>query len=242
MNKYYVLCLFSLVIMLMSCSKESEINTESIEPSNFQIIETNYYLDGKLVPEESLNLEDESLHIAITGSEKDETPGKGIITVNTFSSKENYIEWGILNGLPVAQSFEIEEHLSAYAETNGYIEEYEKTGVVSQSFLDYQKQYFDGVTQQNDQASLRAPTMLHKDFTGGASTIASELQPFMFPGWNNRTSRYYSFHVYTGFHIFDRSFYRRRMATLWNFGWQNILFQGPLGFLNDRLSSCISIA
>lgn len=241
MKTYFILLVALASIYFIGCSKDIETNVAPPEKSELKIVEANYFLDGVSVSAESIDVEDNSFHTGITGDYIDDSKNEGFVTFHYFTTKEKYIEWGIEQDLPVALSFEMEEHLAQYADENGYIEEYEKTGEVSQDFIDYQNEYASRILNQDNMASLRAPTILHKDLNGGGAMWIQEFTPFLFLGWNNQTTRYMPFNPFTGFHIYDRSFYRRRLATLWRVGWQQVRFEGPLQWLDDRLSSCISI-
>ena len=125
---------------------------------------------------------------------------------------------------------------------NGVVEEYEKTGKVSSAYLDYEAEYYERmIANLTDSPSFRGTDILHKDCRGGNNAPLATTLPFMWPGWNNEVSAYTPLHVYSGLSIYDRSFYRRKMATLWNFGWTRYCFEGPLSFLNDNMSSAISL-
>lgn len=231
------------VLSVFSCQKEDVIsgqrNTDINTESNV-VSKTVYLKDGVEMPNYLFSPEQEEIngsYIAISGIE-DGSKKKVKVIVNIFTTREKYINWGYINKRPVELYLEIEEHLASYAKDNGYIAEYELTGVVSQDYLDYESEYFNKMTNG---VNSRAVTMLHKDFWGGSSAPMPLTLPVMWPGWNNKVSRYYPLNIWGGMAIYNKAFYRRRMATLWNWGWQSIRFEGPLSYLNDKMSSGINI-
>lgn len=200
-----------------------------------------YRLDGEYVKEGAFNPEDERLHIALTG-EPSKDGSEILITVDAFTSADRYIDWGNQYGYNVEGMLEFESVMSAYAEESGTIKEYEATGEVSQAYYDYENEQYERIFGKREEAGgkMNSLAMLHKDYFGGSSWPMATTAPFMMPGWNNTVSRYFQFNIYGVFIMYDRSFYRNRMFTLWGWGWQNVRLWGPLGWANDRMSSGFS--
>ncbi len=225
---------FIAIMLITACSKEAQQDVVQVNDEEAIIAEYQYYFDGEKVSEEFFNPEDENLLIGITG-EPSTNPDEGLIKIWAFTSKEKYIDWGYAHNTPVARMFEMHDHLRAYIEENRVEEIYEQTGELPQWYLDYELAYRESMLGES--AVQRATAMLHKDCIGGASSPLVATLPVMWPGWNNRVSSYFPFGVYSGLSIFDRWLYRRYMATIFNWGWTRYCFSGPLGFLNDRMSS-----
>jgi len=203
--------LFAL-FLFASCNKQTQ---EPLEEKEGVITEYQYFFDGEKVGDTFFNPEDENLLIAVT-AEPSANPEEGLVKIWAFTSEDKYIAWGETHNTPVTPLLEMEKHLRQYIIDNNV------------------EQIYEGVN-----ATERGSAMLHKDCTGGSSAPLLATLPAMWPGWNNRVSSYFPFGIYSGLMVFDRSFYRSRMAIVWNWGWTRYCFSGPLGFLNDRMSSAI---
>lgn len=234
---FFLACL--IVNLTYSCTKKEEpIFIEAKQESEVEIVKAIYIFDGKAVNENPLEFSDENIYIGITGKLDEVDDKKGIVTIYAFSSKEEYIKWGNDNGFPVALKLEIAEHLSTYAIEKGVIDEYERTGVVPQSYIKYERQYYERMMSSSlNQAGTRGYTMLHKECIGGPSAPIISTLPVMWPGWNNKVSAYFDFNVWGNLTIFDRTFYRKKLASIWDWGWKKVCFTGPLSPLDNKMSS-----
>jgi len=233
-NHFFLILIIS-ITSIFSCTKNVE-EQAVIESSDQTTVTYSYSIDGEVVDEEAVNYDDPALNIGITGEE--DPSGNLTVFVQAFTSPDKYISWGEENDFPVKLSLEIEEHLRSYAQEEGIIDIYEETNEVPESYLAYEKAYYERMTGNEDSSESRAIYMLHKNCSGGSASPLIHTLPVMWFGWNNQVSRYYPFSIYSGLIIYDNSFYRNRLATLWNWGWTNYCL--PPG-LDNRMSSALTI-
>jgi hypothetical protein len=227
-NLFIVLITASMIIV--GCKKKTQDFTGDQTESPVSYV---FRYDNAEVAEGYFDLLDSELNILITAAPEEDSEA-GIITIHAFTNERKYIEYGRSENIPVELMLSFDRQMSEYAETSGAIEYYEQTGELPEEYVEFEERAFPNIER------VPNPLVIYKDFWGGSSRVFATTLPVMPTGWNNKVSRYFDLDVYGGLAIYDKSFYRSRMATLWNWGWQTIRFSGPLAGLNDRMSSCIN--
>ncbi|VAW26716.1 hypothetical protein MNBD_BACTEROID06-1394 [hydrothermal vent metagenome] len=133
-----------------------------------------------------------------------------------------------------------EKHMRSYAETSGAITEYEKTGIVPESYSLYEEYYYNklfGLSNARTQAAL---TALFKGQWGtGSRNLMPGTLPVMVFGWNNVVSSFEPIGVFGFTSMYNKKIYRKRLFTYWSTGFAVISLSGPLAFANDKMSSGI---
>lgn len=221
-----------------SSSNETELNNKARpdekDPLKYRV---DVYLDGKSISEKELQLKDNDNYIYISPKQE---KNENIILVEAFSTEDSYVKFGIEHNLYPKEHLAFEKEIRAYAAESGTIDYYEKTGELPKEYKKYEKQIYNkhlGKLPQNK----TSVTTLYKDFFGGSSWVMVNYLPFMPPGWNNTVSSFVPVGLYGVTHLYDRSFYRTRMATLWGWGFTRVsFFWAWLNVLNDRTSSVLS--
>ncbi len=219
---------------LISSENEAEENTVVEKSAEINIIQYIYNIDNKQVSETVFNQQQDDLLTLLSGKHDKELK-KDIITIDAFTTEEKYIAFGEKNNIKLKEQIQFENHMREYVEENGIEEIYEKTGKVPQSYLDYEKQYHEKVFGKMPENKALA-VAFHKDFWGqGSTALMFNTCPFMWPGWNNETSSLLNVGVYGVLTLYDRTFYRSRLTTIWNWGMSFINLWG----CNDMTSSAV---
>lgn len=240
--------LLSFLFVTSSCNKtdlleeEEKIETPSeLQQDQSEQVSYEHYFDNQQVPEGTFDPEDQNLIIAVTGEGVSSDPNVGIIKIWAFTSEALYVTWGEVQGLPVACVLEVEEHLKNYALTSGALQHYEQTGEMLPAYEQYATNYIHEMNcgSGGNESFERALGILYKDAYGGVPNFGMWGMPFLWSGWNNQVSRISAIGLPSINSVFDKTFYRKRMATLWGIGWGNWRFIGSLSFLNDKASSFI---
>jgi hypothetical protein len=107
-------------------------------------------------------------------------------------------------------------------------------------YLTYQDSLFN--LYFGNKHSEKILTAIHDNANGGSPAwyMTVPTVPFMAPGWNNRASAINNLDIGSFVHLYDRTFFRKRLASFVGFhGWQIIPFVGGLSFMNNKLSSAI---
>ena len=242
-NLGYVLIFSILSLLAVSCQKNEEI--ENL-PNEQSLIESSnnepafYYFDGLSVSEGSFNPEEESNHTLVLL--KLDEAGQKYIEIHGFSTLENYFQYGNTHGMPLEGKYNIEQHLADYAVTSGAIAEYEQTGVEPQWYIDYVNNYINGSTSTTAQA--RVLCMMYDDCSAtGSAWGFSKASATMLSGiWIDRVSSYTPLHVWGFDSFYKKMFFQKnsKLATFWNWGWQNYSFCHPaLKFIDNKTRSWI---
>jgi len=241
------------ITAFMSCEKEENTsisdnadtknvvnNTKSNTTYVYEGIEYYYYLDNKEMSIKSFK-PDEKINsfICISGerkSEKDSNFTK--IFIHEFSTEVGYIEYGKKNGLKLKELLLFENDMNTYINENKIEEIFEETKTIPEKYLAYEESrynYYFGTDTK-----FFPGTTLHKNYWGGSPAFhMTSSMPVMF-GWNNTVSATFPTYPYGAHTIYNRSWFRSRMATLLGFGWVFYRFVGPLSYLNDKMSSGVT--
>ncbi len=236
-------------IIFTSCQKEMLFEDENsstdatiVEKSankNAEIVADNlhdyqYYYNGNLVKNDAFSLDDENLYILIFVGKRDDA-GKSTIDINAFTTQDAYFEYGMKKKIPLKKCAEDEKILNDYAKSSGAIDYYEKYGEVPDWYYEFEKKYFSNKSEKGVN-----PVSLYKDFSGGQHSIVAVTLAVMWSGWSKKVSRYYDHAVYGGVSFYKKTFYRKKMASLWGWGHNTVKFQGHLSSLNDKTKSVIN--
>jgi hypothetical protein len=226
---------FALAFVVSSCKKEvkEELAEEAVqnELQSNGPTQVNYYMDGNSVP--TLDLQDSRIEIlTVFGTEQ--KPEENVINYYGFSAKDDMMAFADAQNIPIRDAIQGGEYLADLAETNQVDIEYERTGNVPQWYLDEVNNRFPNRKTQS------VAVMWDNCWSGGPSIIdVTPGLPVMYPGWNNRVSRYDLLNIYGVMIIYDRTFYRSRILTAWNWGWQWIHICAWYPWADNRMSSCL---
>ncbi|TNE52777.1 MAG: hypothetical protein EP338_14155 [Bacteroidetes bacterium] len=259
----YVVAISAMALSaFVSCEKESASPKNKVSEEKIPQRKVLHFVDGKEVSQETFmkynNLGKEDLYVYVSplGAKKEVSkeeitytgkplnPGKKeekepVVLVESFTTQEGYVRYGIQNGLKVKEQLAFEKEMREYAEKTGAVKYYEKTGEAPKSYVKYEKEaYKKYFGHAQDKSYI---TTLYKDYFGGPSWTMVGYMPFMPPGWNNTVSSYTPVGIYGFTILYDNSFYRNRMATFWGWGFTRyLLYWGWTYYLNDRTSSVLS--
>lgn len=235
LNKQIWIIAFSFSMFFLFSCEENNINEPDLQIDTKLFPVSTYFLDGNEIKAEDIDLSNEDLNIIYLA-----LPLK--IELHAFKSKEDYISFGEKYGLKLRESIVFEEMISSIAEKKGIIDMYEKTNKLPDWWDDYEKALLDSIfnysTDDYIDTDKSVWVTLFKQSFGGPSSIMLRTLPAMWPGWNNSVSRVEFFGVGGGLIIYDRTFYRRRLATYVNWGMTTI--QLPTG-VENKMSSGIKL-
>jgi hypothetical protein len=192
-------------------STEPDLSELQVEPN--KAYSSVFYIDNKLSNEPSFNYQksiNEDFLVLIT-VKFDISTKITTLQHHGYTTEEGYIEYGENNNLKLKEELQFANHMSAYAEQTGAIEEYEKTGKISESYLAYQEAYYQKVFQQAPSkiAFVLWDQMLAGDHVGVPyfwmlATLGS---------MNDRTSCIQNAGTGASITLFDGTFFRTRLAT-----------------------------
>lgn len=194
--------------MLFSCSKEKyeENITKKIEND----IEKLYYIDNILVD----NFEN---YIASKSSDslyRFDTYYKDSIVYMIFTSEDKLIDYSIANALKIEKLLAFERSVHSSIDTN----------LLSLSSSDSLPESWrvieDSLHAEMFGEASRAlfVTLFENNDCRGKSFIMLKTLATMYPGWNNRTSSISFTGLYGCMAIYDKTFYRNRLAIVRNIG------------------------
>jgi len=206
-----------------------------------------YYIDDVSVSEEDFeNLSSDVFFIEIHKSSGDlkssSIDGEELVEKRAYTSKDKYIAFGEENGLSFDKQLVFEEIMSDFAEKSGAISEYEEIGELPQWYLEREQFVYDSIF--NSSSNLKSAqislfiTLFKNYYGGGGSVIMPTHLPVMYPGWNNKVSCVEFVGIGGSLVIYDKSFFRKRVSTIVNWGMTRINL--PSG-VNDRMSSGLKL-
>jgi len=233
--------LFSSLLLLsfFSCQKD-----EIIPGDNNYIEVSAHFIDD--VEVSSMDFTNDALDMLLVEVYK---PSKGLlkstnseqIEMRAYSSEEKYVEFGNEHGYAFDKQLIFEKLMSSYAENSGAISEYENTGMMPEWYLEREQYVYDSLFSNTSQlkAALVITLFEHPFVQGsgaGSSILMAATYAFMPPGWNNRVSCVEFVGVGGGLHIYDKTFYRKKKASIVNWGMKHINLGSGV---NDKMSSGI---
>jgi len=242
--------LLGIFVIFQSCEKKSlididgGISNEKIVNSETEIIPDeivyDFYYNNILInenPVELRNNKDSKIKNIIIVFEKFEKGQNKRVSINSFDNDEDYINWGIKNNIPVAEMLKKEKLIKEFIDNNNIEEIYEKTGKLPEIYIDFMAKLFG-----NNEKILAAPITIYKGLysSEGAWLVQNSIPSLKHTTWNNQISGYTEHAVYGAVTWYNNSWYRYKMATTWNWGWNRIRFNGALSGLNDRTTSLIN--
>ncbi len=228
-----------LLIFMVSCQKD-EINVDTFDDSNSSPISAHFIDDVEVSSEDFTNDASDMFLVEVY------KPSNGLKSSNSeqiekraYSSEEKYIEFGNEHGYEFDKQLVFEKIMSSYAENSGAIIEYENTGVTPVWYLEREQFVYDSLFSNISQlkAALVITLFEHHFVQGsgaGSSILMAATYAFMPPGWNNRVSCVEFVGVGGGLHIYDKTFYRKKKATIVNWGMEHINLSSGV---NDKMSS-----
>jgi hypothetical protein len=260
MKKVVLFSTMLLAFFLTSCNKDITVEQENTQAEvKHQSFPHKYKIDGKEVSREEffstllgnhLSLRDLTSNMSAVASNyrvveelaRPEPTGTFNVT-NAFTATQPYIDYAVSSGYTNVQTVETAySDLAAYAESSGAIAEFEQTGVVPASYMQYMKSYFQQKSLPYDDGTglqTRGLTnFVNKECDNSGSGWAIRTNPWlgMF-GYNNNISRYLIFGIGGHSDIFDNSFFRSRLVGIWNWGLTSIIFCNEFQWVNDKATS-----
>lgn len=219
---------------LNGCTKEYNASKSNEQIKKYKV---EYYLDNFKVDKHDINLKNNDNYLAITKRiEANDT----IIVVESFTTEEGFIEFGLTNNLKIQEIIEFENRINNYASENNTITTYETSGKVSKEYKDFENETFNNLIGSKSLEKTTS-TVLHQNYLGGPDFVMTSTVPFLGGGWDNEVSAFTPIGLYGVTVLYDKSFYRKRMAVLWGWGFTRIqLYWGYLLVLNDNTSSAMS--
>ncbi len=233
-------------LLFVKCSKtdlttqEQSKDYRSESAPIFSTPTVNYYFNGQIVQAAAIDFEDSTLNILISKSDGEQ------VSIYAYTTENDYIKKGNELGLNLTLQLKIEKDLSNYADSIGAIALYDNTGVVDAAYTAFETSYLANIPQ------IEA-MLINKSSIGGVwfddiwsgtkpSTIYPSVSALMwFGAWQNRVSSFVPLFFYGTDIIYNKTFFRRRMATITGWGSQTISFNWPwLSSLNNKSKSWLS--
>ena len=249
-NTLFITVILASVLMFMSsCEKDKglmekrDVNLQESNLTEKQLsvekdIAMSYYLDGIRIKENPFQLreknKEEIKHIMIV-FEKITNGKRKEISINSFKTDKAYIEWGKRKNIPISKMLNKERKLQEFIKENKIIEKYNEKRVIPKLYKDFEAKLF------NDSNKALLPITIYKNLSGGGAWIVQNtLATLAWTAWNNNISRYMDHSLYGGVSWYDKSWYRNKIATTWNYGWSFIKFENQLKYLDNKTTSLIN--
>lgn len=262
-SKIFIFFLFILFLsqVFISCSKDNISADNSIVPINQRVIDNNKsiavqnnntiyndfkeseynvqsYLDNLPVEGITYNLDTDNWILILM---KLDDNNNELVEVRKFTKKEDYMKYGDDNRIPLRQEIEMKEELNKYVIEHDIIQYYNKNGDVPASYRDYEEslydKYFGRKAKQVQSRNLWI--QLYKQCKGGSSIPMFHAYAFMPWGWNNKVSAHEVVGLFAGLAVYDKTFFRKHLVTLWNTGLYKMCWEGFT--FNNRMSSGIKV-
>lgn len=207
MKSYFKLLMFVCTILLLSCNKEKNENIISNESEYY--IEKLYYIDNVKVD----NFNDFSLSQKSDSLYRFDTYYKDSVVYMIFTSEDQLIEYSLAEALKIEKLLKFERMIHSSTDTNmlslsSYNNLPESWNALEDSLY----------TNTFDPSRALCVTLFKDNDCRGKSVIMFKTLAAMHPGWNNCTSSI----SFTGFYgclaIYDKTFYRNRLAIVRNIG------------------------
>lgn len=244
----HVIFIFTFAITVASCAKtkpvapepETPVSLDAQSSSNSQNSYSSviYYKNNVNVSQSDIDFTDTTLNTIINNE------GNGVVGVYAYTTVSEYLKKGTALGHNLTKALQIENDLRNYANSIGAITLYDQTGNVDPSYTDFEQNYIGNTPElQEPTAAGILPGTWHDNFSATQpSTIYPSVSAFMwFSAWQNKVSAYSPRYIYGVDMLYEKTIFRRRLATLTNWGWQKIVFNVyPFSFLNNNSKSWLS--
>lgn len=204
------------------------------------VYEYKYYVDGTEVTSSEFPAENFTTYRFFSHPSKTILGNPTYITAKAlaFSDEQDYYSYGANLGHDLELLDQITAHLHDYAETSGYISEYEETGEVSQEYFDYQANFIDSVlnkSNKNNAVPKGLLTFVHKGCNTGSNWyISAGFHPIMPLTYSNNVSSFSPLFIGGINSVFDKVFfYGRPLHTFAGFHGNRIEFCGSANPYRD---------
>jgi hypothetical protein len=239
---------FTLLLSLtfFSCNEkninitENDCNCDDPVNSITANIEVEYFLDDITIAENPFEMKEQKnnliKHIMVV-FEKPKTNETKKISINGFRSDDEYILWGEKRDIPIKEMLTKEKALAEFIAKNNIIEMSDETETIPEAFEQFETELF----KANDK--IASAIAIHKDCSGGASwLVANTIPSLKNTTWDNKISRYLDQAAYGGVSWYDSRWYKNKLTTTWNYGWQFICFttHPALKSIDNKTTSLIN--
>ena len=221
---------------------EAETNNQIVALDSVyrKTVET-HYLDGVLNEEQDFDAMD---YHSIMIMDKIVDGEVVYYSTHAFTNQEDLYAWTEERDIPLREHHSLIEDLRGYAESSGAIEEYEKTGVMPQYYLDYMNERTNKSQTVAGKVKVLGLGTIYQDGNCVQDDARSagffKLNPSVSNRMNNTTSSFRTISIGLT-SLFDRTFFRQQMIpTVLSLPLECINLNGNRLVANDRTSSLVS--
>lgn len=199
-----------------------------------------FYLDNILIPDSITDLEN---YFPVYSAQKDVSDSSAVITVNLFSNEESYFEYGDLHNLKFRENKDLEIAINNYALDYHLIdiEDDDSLSTADKDSIINIYNYIFNPTPPPPFIFAGALTMYDDIIDYGPNIYNPNALSLALGNWNDRVGCFETLSLYSVIHIYDKTFLRKKMATIATWGLTEISFANTFGrgFLNNRMSSFV---
>lgn len=259
------LLVVSIITLVLACNKDTVVsNEEPVKTSESDIL---YQLDGKIISEveffsvvsqePKILLRDKELALQELAKTHEllfevgkKVNGKDKTVINAFKTKKERDSYIVANSMdPLLLLETAVNHLSYYAEINGYLMIYESTGIMPQAYLNYEDSYLTSMgiphIKESTVETRTLTNMVYKGCDLQESNWPVKWSPALAMWtYNNNISSFFPLGILGGVtRVFDRVFYKEQiLGPIWTWANQRIDFCiYPFTTYNNRASSWAAI-
>ncbi|HRQ28784.1 MAG TPA: hypothetical protein PLU49_01840 [Saprospiraceae bacterium] len=216
------------------CNPDQVINNvvEQLSGEGFII---KYYLDN--VEVSGITLDNNNDNWILWLGKLDENSNE-VLEIRKFTTKNDYLTYGESLSIPVTKSVEFTDAMREYVSTNNIVEQFETYGTVPASYYEFETLTYNRYFNSNGgNRNIWVGLYDHCGPAGEGNSYIAMLKtyPFMPPSWNNRVSQVEIVGIYAGVSIFDKTFYRVYLGTVWGTGFNRKCLEGTT--LDNKMSS-----
>ena len=230
-------------VTFIACKKHEVIKIIEVEQNKAESV--NCYIDNLPVSKADFEIKTKGMYL-VELHKPTSNLELAEVEKRAYTSEAKYVVFGKKFGLDLDKQLIFERIMSNYSVKSQAITEFEKSGKLPTSYQEREKFVYDSLFNKNSKILIgkvqSGLTTLHDypydpNFSGGGTVIMAGTLPFMFPGWNDRVSSIEILGIGSAVTVYDRTFYRSRLSTVVNWGFQRINLDGGA---DNKMSSGIS--
>ncbi len=206
---------------------------------DFDRVTINYFIDG-VHQQASVPVEGMFPVYTLT---KHTADSSAVIDIRTFTSEEKYMQYGDANSLKFREMKQFADTMYNYALRHNLIALVESGEALPSTYYQFESQQAQTFFGQIGSYWLKVwdDVVPYGSSAYAMSPLLPTLDPWIsgFDNWNDRIGSYRRGGVYSVEHLYDRTFFRKHLATLSGWGTSEVwMFQGSIfSYLNNRISS-----